>query len=401
MKKANIIIALEQIIKDNCSMQELTFDDTLSIINNPNIKKSLDSLFVEKKSVSIEEMNKLTSNDKVKQLLEVYLSINNIEITTENINNDNSGESESEYSEEGYNETKAMSDLFSSKRKHSNASYTQYIREVTKIPLLTTEEEKTLFHQYENATTEEEKKAIAKRVTEANLRLVISVAKRYTGHGLDFLDLIQEGSIGLMKAIEKFDINKGYKFSTYATWWIRQSVTRAIADQARTIRIPVHMVESINKMLRTRRALIQETGKDPLASEIAERLNVSEDRVRELLKIAQDPTSLEQPINTEEPDSLLIDFIPSSDYDAEDQALDGIYRKQIRAALEESDLKDREKMVLKMRFGMDTNHPMTLEEIGNEFGLTRERIRQIEVKALNKMRKPSRSNKIKGLTLEK
>ncbi len=390
MKKANIIKALEEVIKNDYSNEELTFENTLSIISEPTIKKQLDSLFNGKETVSTKELNKLTVSDKVKQLLEMYLSTNSIDIDDEGLENI-----------EDYSDNQAAEDLFTSKRTYTNAGLTQYIREISKIPLLSAEEEKELFIKYKNASSEEEKKEIEDKIVKANLRLVVSIAKRYADKNLDLLDLIQEGNMGLIKTVEKFDIDKGLKFSTYAYWWIRQSVTRSIADQGRTIRIPVHMFEQVNKVLKTRRILIQETGREPLNSEIAERLNITEDAVREMLKIAQDPTSLDQPLNAEESDSFLIDFIPASDTNPEDDAIDSITRQEIRAYLENSKLTDREKMVIKMRFGMETGYPMTLESIGQELGVTRERIRQIEVKALRRLKKPSRLEKIKGLTLSR
>ena len=390
MKKANIIKALEEVIKSDYSNEELTFENTLSIISEPTIKTQLDSFFKGKETISIEELNKLTVNDKVKQLLEVYLSTNGINIADDELENSDI-----------FSDDEATTDLFASKRTYTNTSFTQYMREISKIPLLTPEEEKELFIKYKNATSEEEKEEIGEKIVKANRRLVISIAKRYADKGLDLLDLIQEGNMGLMKTIEKFDVDKGLKFSTYAYWWIRQSVTRAIADQGRTIRIPVHMFEQVNKVLKTRRILLQETGREPSSLEIAERLDITEDEVREMLRIAQDPASLDKPINAEESDSSLGDFIPASDTNPEDDAIDNITRQEIRNYLENSNLTYREKMVLKMRFGMVTGYPMTLESIGNVFGVTRERIRQIETKALRHLKKPSRLEKIKGLTLNK
>ena len=390
MKKANIIKALEAVIKIDYFNEELTFENTLSIISEPTIKTQLDSFFKGKETISIEELNKLTVNDKVKQLLEVYLSTNGINIADDELENSDI-----------FSDDEATTDLFASKRTYTNTSFTQYMREISKIPLLTPEEEKELFIKYKNATSEEEKEEIGEKIVKANLRLVISIAKRYADKGLDLLDLIQEGNMGLIKTIEKFDVDKGHKFSTYAYWWIRQSVTRAIADQGRTIRIPVHMFEQVNKVLKTRRILLQETGREPSSLEIAERLDITEDEVREMLRIAQDPASLDKPINAEESDSSLGDFIPASDTNPEDDAIDNITRQEIRNYLENSNLTYREKMVLKMRFGMVTGYPMTLESIGNVFGVTRERIRQIETKALRHLKKPSRLEKIKGLTLNK
>ena len=263
-----------------------------------------------------------------------------------------------------------------------------YLKEIGKVPLLSAEEEIELAKRMEQG--DEEAKH---RLSEANLRLVVSIAKRYVGRGMLFLDLIQEGNLGLIKAVEKFDYRKGYKFSTYATWWIRQAITRAIADQARTIRIPVHMVETINKLIRVSRQLLQEYGREPLPEEIAEEMGISEDKVREIIKIAQEPVSLETPIGEEE-DSHLGDFIPDDDAPAPaDAAAFTLLKEQLMSVL--STLTPREEMVLKLRFGLEDGRARTLEEVGREFKVTRERIRQIEAKALRKLRHPSRSRKLK------
>lgn len=263
-----------------------------------------------------------------------------------------------------------------------------YLKEIGRVPLLKPEEEIELAKAME-AGDEEAKR----RLAEANLRLVVSIAKRYVGRGMLFLDLIQEGNLGLIKAVEKFDYRKGYKFSTYATWWIRQAITRAIADQARTIRIPVHMVETINKLIRVSRQLLQELGRDPTPEEIAKEMDISVERVREILKIAQEPVSLETPIGEEE-DSHLGDFIEDEDAQAPaDAASFMLLREQLEEVLDS--LTPREKRVLRLRFGLDDGRARTLEEVGQEFGVTRERIRQIEAKALRKLRHPSRSKKLK------
>ncbi len=263
-----------------------------------------------------------------------------------------------------------------------------YLKEIGKVPLLSAEEEIELALRMEEGDEEAKKK-----LAEANLRLVVSIAKRYVGRGMLFLDLIQEGNLGLIKAVEKFDYRKGFKFSTYATWWIRQAITRAIADQARTIRIPVHMVETINKLIRVSRQLLQELGREPTPEEIAEEMNMPVERVREILKISQEPVSLETPIGEEE-DSHLGDFIPDDNIPVPaDAAAFTLLKEQLLEVL--STLTDREQKVLRLRFGLDDGRARTLEEVGKEFGVTRERIRQIEAKAIRKLRHPSRSRKLK------
>ncbi|MGQ9556906.1 MAG: RNA polymerase sigma factor RpoD [Desulfurispora sp.] len=263
-----------------------------------------------------------------------------------------------------------------------------YLKEIGRVPLLTPEEEVELARRMEQGDEEAKR-----RLAEANLRLVVSIAKRYVGRGMLFLDLIQEGNLGLIKAVEKFDYRKGYKFSTYATWWIRQAITRAIADQARTIRIPVHMVETINKLIRVSRQLLQELGREPLPEEIAREMGISEEKVREIMKIAQEPVSLETPIGEEE-DSHLGDFIEDADARAPaEEASYTLLREQLDEVLKT--LTDREQKVLRLRFGLDDGRARTLEEVGQKFGVTRERIRQIEAKTLRKLRHPSRSKKLK------
>lgn len=263
-----------------------------------------------------------------------------------------------------------------------------YLKEIGRVPLLTAIEEVDLAKRMEKGDEEAKR-----RLAEANLRLVVSIAKRYVGRGLLFLDLIQEGNLGLIKAVEKFDFRKGFKFSTYATWWIRQAITRAIADQARTIRIPVHMVETINKLIRVSRQLLQEYGREPSPEEIANEMDIPVERVREIMKIAQEPVSLETPIGEEE-DSHLGDFIEDQDAPAPAEAASFILlREQLEEVLET--LTPREEKVLRLRFGLDDGRSRTLEEVGQEFGVTRERIRQIEAKALRKLRHPSRSKKLK------
>ena len=263
-----------------------------------------------------------------------------------------------------------------------------YLREIGRVPLLTADEELALALRMEQGDQDAKKE-----LAEANLRLVVSLARRYVGRGMSLLDLIQEGNLGLIKAVDKFDYTKGFKFSTYATWWIRQAITRAIADQARTIRIPVHMVETINKQIRVSRQLLQELGREPTVSEIAEEMGISEEKVREIRKIAQDPVSLETPIGEEE-DSHLGDFIPDEDALApSDAAAYTMLKEQLDEVL--GTLTEREEKVLKLRFGLEDGRTRTLEEVGGEFNVTRERIRQIEAKALRKLRHPSRSKKLK------
>ena len=263
-----------------------------------------------------------------------------------------------------------------------------YLKEIGRVPLLTPEEEKELALRIMNGDDHAKQ-----RLSEANLRLVVSIAKRYVGRGMQFLDLIQEGNLGLIKAVEKFDYTKGFKFSTYATWWIRQATTRAIADQARTIRIPVHMVETINKVKKTSSLLLHENGHEPSAEEIAEHLDMSPEKVREILRVSQEPVSLETPIGEEE-DSHLGDFIPDDDAPAPaDAASHSMLKETLTGVL--GTLTPREAKVLRMRFGLDDGRQRTLEEVGSEFGVTRERIRQIEAKALRKLRHPSRSKKLK------
>ena len=288
-----------------------------------------------------------------------------------------------EVTEEEIADTDALVDTFS-----TDDPVRMYLKEIGKVPLLTPDEEQELARRM--ADGDEEAK---RRMAEANLRLVVSIAKRYVGRGMLFLDLIQEGNLGLIKAVDKFDYTKGYKFSTYATWWIRQAITRAIADQARTIRIPVHMVETINKVIRVSRQLLQELGHDPSPEEISEEMNMPVDKVREILKIAQEPVSLETPIGEEE-DSHLGDFIPDEDASEPSEAASfSLLREQLMTVLDT--LTPREKKVLELRFGIVDGRTRTLEEVGKEFNVTRERIRQIEAKALRKLRHPSRSKKLR------
>ncbi|MDE5593516.1 MAG: RNA polymerase sigma factor RpoD [Clostridiales bacterium] len=266
-----------------------------------------------------------------------------------------------------------------------------FLKDIGRIPLLSADEETELAKRMSEGDEYAKNK-----LTEANLRLVVAIAKRYVGRGMQLLDLIQEGNLGLMKAVEKFDYTKGFRFSTYATWWIRQAITRAIADQARTIRIPVHMVETINKLARTTRILVQKLGRDPTPEELAEEMDLPVDRVMEIQRISQDPVSLEMPVGEEE-DSHLGDFLEDEKSKApQDYAEAGMLREQLAAVL--NTLTPREEMVIRLRYGLDDAHPRTLEDVGKEFGVTRERIRQIEAKALRKLRNPTRSKRLKDFT---
>lgn len=283
---------------------------------------------------------------------------------------------------------KEMSDMSAPSGVKINDPVRMYLKEIGRVSLLTADEEVALALKIEQGDQEAKQ-----RLAEANLRLVVSIAKRYVGRGMQFLDLIQEGNIGLMKAVEKFDYRKGFKFSTYATWWIRQAITRAIADQARTIRIPVHMVETINKLIRIQRQLLQDLGREPTPEEIGAEMDMPTEKVREILKIAQEPVSLETPIG-EEDDSHLGDFIEDQDATSpEDHASYELLKEQLESVLDT--LTDREENVLRLRFGLDDGRTRTLEEVGKVFGVTRERIRQIEAKALRKLRHPSRSKQLK------
>ena len=316
------------------------------------------------------------------------------DITAEDIDTASPDEIDSEEFKEieedakSYDSPESMEKIFSQEGLSIDDPVRMYLKEIGKIPLLTPEREKYLAEQIALGSKEAKDELI-----EANLRLVVSIAKRHVGKGMYFLDLIQEGNLGLIKAVEKFDYSKGYKFSTYATWWIRQAITRAIADQARTIRIPVHMVETIHKVSRTARQLLQELGREPTTDEIAERLGMTADKVREIMKIAQDPVSLETPIGEEE-DSHLGDFVEDNDSPAPSESASySLLREQITNILHT--LTPREEQVIRLRFGLDDGRPRTLEEVGRQFKITRERIRQIEAKALRKLRHPSRSKPLR------
>ena len=312
-----------------------------------------------------------------------YLGEQGIDIVNESDDEDNPGTQELEKEEEF-----DLNDLSVPPGVKINDPVRMYLKEIGRVDLLSAEEEIVLAERIEEGDEEAKR-----RLAEANLRLVVSIAKRYVGRGMLFLDLIQEGNMGLIKAVEKFDYRKGFKFSTYATWWIRQAITRAIADQARTIRIPVHMVETINKLIRVQRQLLQDLGREPSPEEIAEEMDLTPEKVREILKIAQEPVSLETPIG-EEDDSHLGDFIEDQDATSpSEHAAYELLKEQLEDVLDT--LTDREENVLRLRFGLDDGRTRTLEEVGKVFGVTRERIRQIEAKALRKLRHPSRSKRLK------
>jgi len=391
------------------------------------------------KELEILEVKKLVTKGKQKGMLssdEIYDVLQEIDLSSEQIENiysyladhgveivdvipDVEDEDDEETDETELDENEKEEDtekiIDFSVKIPTNDPVRMYLKEIGKVPLLTAQEEVRLAKKIEAgeiATTELEKNGqlsreenrrlkmqerhgmrAKRKLVEANLRLVVSIAKRYVGRGMLFLDLIQEGNLGLIRAVEKFDYRKGYKFSTYATWWIRQAITRAIADQARTIRIPVHMVETINKLVRVQRQLLQDLGREPTPEEIGKEMDMSPARVREILKISQEPVSLETPIGEEE-DSQLGDFIEDSDAEVPvDAASFSLLQEQLREVLDT--LSDRERKVIELRFGLIDGHPRTLEEVGRVFGVTRERIRQIESKTLSKLRHPSRSQKLK------
>ena len=368
---------------------EITYDEISVCLSDVSLDKdALDELydFIESKGISIIESREPDNDDLTDDLdLELDDDFDEMDLEDEEIDEEEESKKtgviikatgEIEVSEEG------------SKNIPTDDPVRMYFKEIGKVPLLTAEEEKDLAVRIEKGDEEAKKK-----LCESNLRLVVSIARRYLNRGLSFLDLIQEGNLGLIKAVDKFDYTKGYKFSTYATWWIRQAITRSIADQARTIRIPVHMVETINKLIRISRQLLQELGREPTSEEIAKEMGITVEKVREIKKISQDPVSLETPIGEEE-DSHLGDFIPDEDIPSPvDAAAYSMLQKQLREVLDT--LSDREKKVLILRFGLDDGRPRTLEEVGKEFNVTRERIRQIEAKALRKLRHPSRSKKLK------
>ena len=354
--------------------------------------KELVALGKKKKSIlEIQEINDFfrdmdLSTEQMEKVFE-YLEANNIDVLRINSDDDDDVDLDAIMSDEEDVDVENI-DLSVPDGVSVEDPVRMYLKEIGKVPLLSAEREIELAQRMEEGDEEAKKK-----LAEANLRLVVSIAKRYVGRGMLFLDLIQEGNLGLIKAVEKFDYHKGYKFSTYATWWIRQAITRAIADQARTIRIPVHMVETINKLIRVSRQLLQELGREPTPEEIAKELDMPVDRVREILKISQEPVSLETPIGEEE-DSHLGDFIQDDNVPVPaEAAAQTLLKEQLDEVLDT--LTEREQKVLRLRFGMNDGRARTLEEVGKEFDVTRERIRQIEAKALRKLRHPSRSRKLR------
>ena len=366
---------------------EITYSEINAMISDSNFDKdALEEIYdlVEGKNISILETREPNASELEDDDVDDD-EILELELEEDDLLNDEEDEKKSGVIIKSSGEIE-VSD--SAKNIPTDDPVRMYFKEIGKVPLLTADEERDLAIRIEQGDEEAKKK-----LCESNLRLVVSIARRYLNRGLSFLDLIQEGNLGLIKAVEKFDYTKGYKFSTYATWWIRQAITRSIADQARTIRIPVHMVETINKLIRISRQLLQEYGREPTSEEIAKEMGISVEKVREIKKISQDPVSLETPIGEEE-DSHLGDFIPDEDAPAPAEAASfALMKEQLMDVLDT--LTPREEKVLRLRFGLDDGHQRTLEEVGKEFNVTRERIRQIEAKALRKLRHPSRSKKLR------
>jgi len=356
-------------------------------------KKTSDALTPKKKEEKIKELMELGKKKESLTEREIVDLLEGVELTPDEIDTiyEQLEAMGVEYGpglqDEGQEPLGQESDAVLTEGVSTDDPVRMYLKEIGKVSLLSADEEIELAKRMEEGDA-----SAKKRLAEANLRLVVSIAKRYVGRGMQFLDLIQEGNLGLIKAVEKFDYRKGYKFSTYATWWIRQAITRAIADQARTIRIPVHMVETINKLIRVTRQLTQENGVEPTPAELGKAMDIPEEKVREILKISQEPVSLETPIGEEE-DSHLGDFIPDDVPTPAEAAAYALLKEQLRDVL--STLTPREEKVLRLRFGLDDGRSRTLEEVGREFKVTRERIRQIEAKALRKLRHPSRSKKLK------
>ncbi|AEN87583.1 RNA polymerase sigma factor RpoD [Priestia aryabhattai] len=369
------------------SAQSKQLDSDLTI---EQVKDQLTEIGKKRGVLTYEEIAERMSNfeiesDQMDEYYE-YLGEQGVEVMSESEANDD--DADPDIQELSKEEEFDLNDLSVPPGVKINDPVRMYLKEIGRVDLLSAEEEINLAKRIEEGDEEAKR-----RLAEANLRLVVSIAKRYVGRGMLFLDLIQEGNMGLIKAVEKFDYRKGYKFSTYATWWIRQAITRAIADQARTIRIPVHMVETINKLIRVQRQLLQDLGREPSPEEIAEDMDLTPEKVREILKIAQEPVSLETPIG-EEDDSHLGDFIEDQDATSpSEHAAYELLKEQLEDVLDT--LTDREENVLRLRFGLDDGRTRTLEEVGKVFGVTRERIRQIEAKALRKLRHPSRSKRLK------
>lgn len=377
LSKEEYKLAAKKVIEKGKKQGNITLGEVISIFSEVELDKDqIESLYDTLGNLGIEIVENKEEKVEIDFPKDDEIEIKNIENLEEEISKD-----------ETHMEIEKL-DLSLPKGISMDDPVRMYLKEIGKIPLLKAHEEVEL------AKRMSEGDELAKqRLVEANLRLVVSIAKRYVGRGMLFLDLIQEGNLGLIKAVEKFDYVKGFKFSTYATWWIRQAITRAIADQARTIRIPVHMVETINKLVRVSRQLLQELGRDPRPDEIAKKMDMSEEKVREIMKVAQDPVSLETPIGEEE-DSHLGDFIPDDDAPAPAEAAAySLLKEQIAEVI--NSLNEREQKVLKLRFGLEDGRARTLEEVGKEFDVTRERIRQIEAKALRKLRHPSRSKKLR------
>ena len=365
----------------NNKLNDIEYDEVKILIIEELTKYANEhSGFVNNKYLESLDLFNLIDIDDIEEI-KSKLAENQVEFIDE-------GENLEDEKEDAEDEEIKLEDFSDLKGFNIDDPVKMYLKEIGKIPLLSADEERILAENMEAGDIEAKKK-----LAETNLRLVVSIAKRYVGRGMQFLDLIQEGNMGLMKAVEKFDFRRGFKFSTYATWWIRQAITRSIADQARTIRIPVHMVETINKLVRIERQLVQELGREPTNEEISEHMGIEVDKVNEIRKIAQEPVSLETPIG-EEDDSHLGDFIEDETAIAPDEAANfSMLKEQLNQVL--STLSDREKKVLELRFGLNDGTPRTLEEVGKEFEVTRERIRQIEAKALRKLKHPSRSQKLK------
>ena len=387
---------IERMIKNMAEKNARLNDEPIDDINDDEFEDVEKKINVSELIAKGKSKGSLTSSEIVEALGDADYDIDQIDKLYEDLENngievnylDSPDFADIESEIEQYESAEDMEKMLIQEGLAIDDPVRMYLEEIGKVPLLDNDQEQVLAEKMANGDEEAKKQLV-----EANLRLVVSIAKRYVGKGMFFLDLIQEGNLGLMKAVDKFDYHKGYKFSTYATWWIRQAITRAIADQARTIRIPVHMVETIHKVSRYSRQLLQEYGREASAEEIAEKMGTSPDKVREIMKIAQDPVSLETPIGEEE-DSHLGDFIPDDDSPAPAEAASyALLREQLNEVLHT--LTPREEHVLKLRFGLDDGRTRTLEEVGKEFNITRERIRQIEAKALRKLRHPSRSKRLK------